>query len=545
MASLSPKTTVLGKRLAAHLLRRATYHFSPERIDAFAIKTAEEAVDELCDILPSLQFPNGPINWNNGTPIFDEARAVTNFNNGINNFFQSLALYQWRILEMYFDPSIRQKLTVWLDSIWVVGNPEMENPAAHFARWRLLQTFALGNIKAFAKKITVDNEMLVFLNNNENTKESPNENYAREFLELFTILRGAVQAVGDYTTYTEADVSTAARLLTGFKDNFFSGNVVSTDAETGLGTGTPNYSDHDTDDKMFSAAFNNQVITGAVDEQDMYRELSDFVDMVFNQLATAQAYCRKLYLFFVSDIITQEIEEDIIQPLAIELLNNDYELLPTIMRLLKSQHFYDEDDGNTNNEIIGGKIKSPYELNITPAAIMNGLTIPLNNYRDLFEKTSLNYVSLFEKEEMPLGGPASVEGFFGYYKAPAFSRNWFNSNTFFNRYNTATYLLRGWWRNANEPIPFKVDPLDFVVNNISNPSDGTTLVTEFMQCFLPELPTENRFDYFLNALYGDLSPTNWFFAWQNFVNTGEDMEVRLGVENFYLVVFNSPEFQLF
>ena len=142
MASLSPKTTVLGKRLAAHLLRRATYHFSPERIDAFAIKTAEEAVDELCDILPSLQFPNGPINWNNGTPIFDEARAVTNFNNGINNFFQSLALYQWRILEMYFDPSIRQKLTVWLDSIWVVGNPEMENPAAHFARWRLLQTFA-------------------------------------------------------------------------------------------------------------------------------------------------------------------------------------------------------------------------------------------------------------------------------------------------------------------------------------------------------------------------------------------------------------------
>ena len=66
----------------------------------------------------------------------------------------------------------------------------------------LLNFYAMGNIKTFAKKITLDNAMLRYLDNTDNNAENPNENYAREFLELFTILKGAQISEGDYTNYS-------------------------------------------------------------------------------------------------------------------------------------------------------------------------------------------------------------------------------------------------------------------------------------------------------------------------------------------------------
>lgn len=546
MASLNPKSGLLGKRLAAHLLRRATYHIPPQRIGTFASLTPDAAVDQLCDIVPALTFPQGPINFNTGNPLFNEATVRVADGAGVNDFFQFLALGQWRLMEAYFDTSIRSKMTYWLDSIWVVNAGDLSFTENQFVHWRLFQEMALGNLKDFAQKISLDMAMLVFLNNDDNTVVSPNENYAREFLELFTILKGETVGIGDYTNYTESDIAEAARVLTGYKQiTDIPGVNAELDTETGLGRGYRVFADHDTGDKVFSAAFQNQTITGAVDEADMHRELGDFIDMVFNQEETAKAYCRRLYRFFVSDIINSEIESDIINPLANDLQTNGYEILPVLKRLLKSEHFYGTDDFNPSNNTIGGKIKSPVELLVTSASVMGGLNVGLTDYNMLFNITAYHTNSLFDKLQMPFNGPSTVEGFFGYYKEPGFSKNWFNSNTIFYRYNIATYMLRGWWDNPFNPIHFKVDVLNFVVTNISNPSDGSILVTEFMDCFLPEIPTEDRFDYFLNALYGDLSPANWFFAWQAFQDTSVDTEVRIGVNNFYLALFNAPEFQLF
>jgi len=508
--------------------------------------SADAAVNELCDTIAPLQFPDGPINFNTGNPIFNSTTIRVVDGNGINDFFQYLALVQWRLVEAYFDPSIRHKMLYFLSSNWVVNQSDLSFPENHFTQWRLFHKMALGNLKDLAFKASLDMAMMQFLNNGDNTAANPNENYAREFLELFTILRGETIAVGNYTTYTEADIKEAARILTGYKEISDDPNLsAELDNETGLGRAVRDFSDHDTGDKTFSAAFQNQLITGAVDTEDMHRELMDFVTMVFNQQETAKSYCRKLYRYFVSDIIDNTIENDIITPLANDLLANDYEILPVLKKLLKSQHFFGTDDSNPMNNTIGGKIKSPLELLLTSASTMNGLNVALTDYNQLFNTTAFHLNFLFERWQMSLSGPETVEGFFGYYKAPGFSRNWFNSNTLFYRYNVATYLLRGWWDQPFNPIPFKVDVMNFVVNNISNPSDGTTLVSEFMECFLPEQPTGERFDYFLNALYGDLSPTNWFFAWQNYLDTNDDTEVRIGVENFYSVVFNSPEFQLF
>ena len=67
--------------------------------------------------------------------------------------------------------------------------------------------------------MTLDGAMLKYLNGNTNTKSSPNENYGRELQELFTIGKGPEVAPGDYTTYTEADVKAAAKVLTGWQED--------------------------------------------------------------------------------------------------------------------------------------------------------------------------------------------------------------------------------------------------------------------------------------------------------------------------------------
>jgi uncharacterized protein (DUF1800 family) len=155
--------------------------------------------------------------------------------------------------------------------------------------------------------------MLKYLNGDVNNETNPNENFAREFLELFTIGKGPQQGPGDYTNYTEEDIQAAARLLTGFKKGNRTDNI---DADTGIPRGYANPNKHDSTDKQFSYAFQDQIITGSSTAEGMWLELRDFTEMVFTQDETARNICRKLYRYFVSRNISTEIETDIIGPLA-------------------------------------------------------------------------------------------------------------------------------------------------------------------------------------------------------------------------------------
>ena len=96
---------------------------------------------------------------------------------------------------------------------------------------------------------------------------------------------------------------------------------------------------HDSGDKTFSYAFNNQVITGGNSETAIETELDDFVDMIFDKLETAKNYVRKMYRMFVRSEWDQEVEDDIITPLAQQLQSNGYNLLEVLKTLLKSKHF--------------------------------------------------------------------------------------------------------------------------------------------------------------------------------------------------------------
>ena len=85
-------------------------------------------------------------------------------------------------------------------------------------QWTAIKN-ALGNFRDLAKKMTLDLAMLSYLNGNQNTRRAPNENYARELFELFTIGKGDLAGPGDYTNYTEDDIREAARVLTGWRNS--------------------------------------------------------------------------------------------------------------------------------------------------------------------------------------------------------------------------------------------------------------------------------------------------------------------------------------
>lgn len=559
MPQLTPYSGVLGRRLAAHLLRRTTYQVTPDRIKSFSQKNADQAVEDLLQETP-LSYPDGPLFWGNGNPIFELGRAGREsgeVDNAAPNFTGQLLapIALWRIYESIHCVTAQWRIIHWLASLFNLKIDGGSPYYFHYHYWRLMRHISFGgSLKDLAIKVTVDNNMLYYLNNNQNRANRINENYAREFLELFTILKGPVQDIGNYTNYTEADITTAAQVLTGWDIDY-----ETSDPDTGIVTAKPNLSRHDQTDKTFSAAFQNTTILGATDEQDMHRELEDFISMVFNQQETARAYVRKMYRFFVKDIIDPEVETDIILPLADDLFNTDYQFIPVLKKLLKSVHFYDLDDAKADDEIIGSKIKSPFELFCTTINLLN-----LENSK----KDDLEYhfkdgrraiaIDHFTAVGMDIKGPETVEGYPGYYDETAgFSRAWFTTNIVFQRFSYGTSFKRGRVRNEYRELPYKVDIVSWTVNNIDDgmgigspgaprgPADAYHLVNEMMSFFLPEFPQGPRYNYFLQALLGGLSPTNWYFSWKEYLDTGEVDNIKVGLERLYDAVLASPEFQTF
>ena len=560
MAQLNIRNGILGKRLAAHLLRRTTYKISPGRIDEFAQKTADEAVEELLQAAP-LTYPNGPLYYGNGQPIFELGRVnsgsgqiIPASGGGRANFGRLLAPGNlWRIYECIACSTIHWKMAQWFASLFVLDARLGGGGQFHYHFWRLLHHLSFADLKTLAIKVTTSNNMLTYLDNTDNKVGAPNENYSREFLELFTILKGETIGIGNYTHYTEADITEAAKVLTGFiLDDTY------TDTDTGVVSGRAEFEDHDTTNKQFSAAFQNTTIIGATSQADMYRELQDFVDMVFNQTETARAYVRKMYRYFVSDIIDSEIETDVIAPLGAMLFNNGYQHIPVLKTLLKSVHFYDEDDANNSDDIVGGKMKTPYELFCGSINLFEIPNSDVNNLRNHFFN---NYTEIaiehFNHAGMSINGPITVEGFPGYYDAPSYSKNWFSSNILYERFSYGASFKRGRVRNTEMAIPYQMDLVQWVANNLDDPtgpgtpeapigaSDSSFLVPCVLQYLVPELPTGERYTYFEQQLLGGLSPINWYFTWKDYLDSGDEAAVKVALERLYDAIMSSPEFQTF
>jgi len=420
---------------------------------------------------------------------------------------------------------------------------ELEPPLFFYDHLCLLDFYAYGNIKTLAKKITFDNSMLLYLDNTSNNENNPNENYAREFLELFTILKGPQISDGDYTNYTEIDVQQAAKVFSGIKTKYDRSII---DSDTNLPKGRVSVNNHDQTNKTFSKSFNNQTIIGGNSEASIISELDSFIEMVFDKEATAKSFCRKLYRFFVKNEISDEIENDIIGPLASELKNKNYELLPTVKKLLSSKHFFDVNDQEQSDEIYGSQVKSPLQL-VSEISTCFDLSIPnptTNNY-DFYRFFNFIHNFYLTSSGMVLFSPDSVAGYPAHYQEPSYDRHWFSSNTVLARYKLILSFLSG--RNklgGNNLIYAQLNITNYVKQQIVNPSNAIALIKELSDILYPESIDNNRIDYFKENLVEGYPDYYWTDAWLTYINSNDETIVESRLNALITTMINVPEFQL-
>lgn len=250
---------------------------------------------------------------------------------------------------------------------------------AHFAVNYLntLQRHALGNFRDLLLGVAKDAAMIRFLNNQQNRKQQPNENFARELMELFTIGRG---------NYSETDVKEAARAFTGWTSDFRGAFLFKKQW-------------HDYGRKTFMGR------SGNFDGMDI-------IDRLLEKRETARFLSGKIYRYFVNEIPhAGHIEE-----LTSSLYDSGYDIGFTMKTLLESEWFYDPRN-------VGIKIKSPVDL---LAGVIRTFQVKFEDPKVLlFLQRILGQVLL---------NPPNVAGWPG-------GRSWIDNATLMLRLNLVKYLF--------------------------------------------------------------------------------------------------------
>lgn len=208
------------------------------------------------------------------------------------------------------------------------------NPKFNRQILNVIRKNALGNFKDLLFEVSQAPAMLNFLNNQQNKKDHPNENFAREVMELFTMGRG---------NYTEKDIREGARAFTGW----------GSDKE---GNFKERKNLHDEGSKTFLGKTGN--FTG-----------TDVLNIILEEKATAKFITTKIYKFFVNE----NVDENIVKSLSESFYQSGYDIKKLMMDIFSSSWFYDKKN-------IGSRIKSPIEL---MAGIMRSLPMNIQNPENL------------------------------------------------------------------------------------------------------------------------------------------------------------------
>lgn len=220
--------------------------------------------------------------------------------------------YAWIDKLAFSEELLREKMTLFWANVFVCR----DNQIFHIQQYNnTLRRNALGDFRTFVKEIAREPSMSKYLNNNQNRKKSPNENFARELMELFTL------GVGHYT---EQDIKESARAFTGwsFKND---------------GTFFLREKRHDYGEKTFFGKKGNF-------------DGDDIIDIILEQRQCAKFICAKIYTYFINPDINEKYLEEITN----EFYRN-YDIRNLMYYIFRSDWFY-------NDENIGVKIKSPIEL---------------------------------------------------------------------------------------------------------------------------------------------------------------------------------------
>lgn len=528
-SGLSPYAGPWTRAEAAHLLKRTMFGARKADIDYFQSMPVSQAVDALLNISPA---PPPPIkNYDNtgitgGDPDLAIAEGATWVNtpsaDGEANEKRIASWKAWWLsLMLNQDRSITEKLVLFWHHHFATETNMYMNGIAAYQHYVLLHQMALGNFKLLVRGVTLDLAMLRYLNGFLNIKDAPDENYARELQELFTLGKE------NNPNYTEHDVITAARVLTGWTIDPATETVKFDPAK------------HDTDSKAFSS-FYGTTIAGRSDATAGDAELDDLLTMIFNKkVEVSEFIVRKLYRWFCYYIIDADTERNVIRPLAQLFRDGNWEIKPVLSTLFKSEHFFDP-----LNQ--GCLIKSPVDLTVGLCREFNVQFPAAADYVNAYNMWGFVQQQAGAMQQ-DIGDPPGVSGWPAYYQLPQFHEMWVNSYTLPKRNLFSDLLITMGYMRDNETL--KIDPVAFT-KTLPNPGDPNALINDAL-VILYRVPLS---DAAKQTIKKQILLTNqeqdyyWTNAWTAHVNNPANdtayQVVNMRLQSLYKYFMNLAEYQL-
>lgn len=376
---------------AGHLLNRAGFGGTPGEIatlQSFGAKGAVESLlkpddDEDLFPVPFLLQPKDRFVYRQriqAASTEGEKRAIRQELN-LAERPSMIDLRVWWLNRMrYTSAPLQEKATLFWHGHFATSNQKVNDPYLMWQQNETLRHYALGKFPDLLKAMSRDPAMIRWLDLESSHKGHPNENFAREVMELFSLGEGH---------YREEDIQEAARAFTGYR----------IDQETGYFRDAPR--DWDSGEKYFFGQMG--AFTG-----------DQIIDLIVARPECARFIGRKLWVFFVSD----NPSEEIINCVADLLLNSGYDIGGTLRVIFQSTLFYE-------SSVMHRQIKSPVQWLIQTTKI---LEIPLPDDRVIENALSSLGQILF--------APPNVKGWDG-------GRSWISASSLLYRYNLAAYLLSG------------------------------------------------------------------------------------------------------
>jgi uncharacterized protein (DUF1800 family) len=321
--ALEPYAGPWGVRQAAHLWRRAGFGGSPDDVARAAGAGMHASVDGFVHVASVRSLPAGPRLADDrltpderaafvaaakaakqaGTaPAQDPALLAARKDLARAHREDIVAMQTWFLDRMIGSPApLQEKMTLFWHGHFTSAYQKGIPAQALIDQNNLFRAHALGNVRELTLRVSQDPAMLRYLDNAVNVKAHPNENYARELMELFTL------GIGNYT---ETDVRESARAFTGWtidRDDAFHDVPAR----------------HDDGSKTFLGQ------TGTFDGTDIVR-------IIFAQSAASRWFANKLLGYFVYS----DPEPQLVEAVAAQIRGNDFNLQPVMSALLRSNVFY-------------------------------------------------------------------------------------------------------------------------------------------------------------------------------------------------------------
>lgn len=424
-------------RRAAHLLRRAGYGGDWTAVTAAVASSPAAVVDALLAPAP---LPAAPAAWTSQPPFPSLTnQAVVQYSTWVRD------LSEWWFAQMATPAAmLREKMVLFWHNHFVSEFLTVYVTQYLYIQNQLFREFAFGDFRELTKRVAVDPAMLIYLDGNENKAGNPNENFARELLELFTLGVGTDSAGRPH--YTEADIVELARALTGWRVNELSSEFRPARYDGGMKT-----------------------IFGRTESFGLTGSATNVVDVIFEQIdadhsrARAAIFlCEKLYRHFVAPVADMTI----VAAMAGTLQANNWQVGPVLRELLLSEHFFDEN-------VMGSLIKSPADyvggaistLSLTPTMVRANTDVARPQTHDPLTAMAMLSQRLFY--------PPNVKGWIG-------AREWISSATLPLRIRYAKF----WIEPITGALNYEFDPVAFV-KSLSKPNDVNAVVDDMIALLLP------------------------------------------------------------